>query len=103
MRLLNKIIFIFFLLFSTFSFAEISFVQRVLVEKSDTAGVDNDGFFINGVTFRLGQSNNFGFNREWKIVHMSSSKHLGYAFQWFSMAAALVILILIYFVRKKNG
>ena len=51
MRLLNKIIFTFFLLFSTFSFAEISFVQRVLVEKSDTAGVDNDGFFGNGVAF----------------------------------------------------
>ena len=51
MRLLNKIIFIFCLSFSTFSFAEISFVQRVLVEKSDTAGVDNDGFFGNGVAF----------------------------------------------------
>jgi len=65
--------------------------------------LSSQNFLINGVTFRLGQSNNFGFNREWKIVHMSSSKHLGYAFQWFSMAAALVILILIYFVRKKNG
>ena len=51
MRLLNIIIFIFFLSFSTFSFAEISFVQRVLVEKSGTAGVDNDGFFGNGVAF----------------------------------------------------
>ena len=65
--------------------------------------LSSQNFLINGVTFRLGQNNNFGFNREWKIVHMSSSKHLGYAFQWFSMAAALVILILIYFVRKKNG
>ena len=51
MKLLKKIIFIFFLSFSTFSFAEISFVQKVLVEKNDTAGVDNDGFFLNGVTF----------------------------------------------------
>ena len=51
MKLLNIIIFIFFLSFSTFSLAQISFVQRVLVEKNNTAGVDNDGFFINGVTF----------------------------------------------------
>ena len=46
MKLLNIIIFIFFLSFSTSSLAQISFAQRVLVEKNDTAGVDNDGFFI---------------------------------------------------------
>ncbi len=51
MKLLNIIIFIFFLSFSTFSLAQISFNQKVLVEKNDTAGVDNDGFFLNGVTF----------------------------------------------------
>ena len=42
-------------------------------EISKVLGSQN--FLINGVTFRLGQSNNFGFNREWKIVHMNSIKY----------------------------
>ena len=51
MKLLNIIIFIFFLSFSTSSLAQISFAQRVLVDNNNTTVVDNDGFFINGVTF----------------------------------------------------
>tara|TARA_B100000900_G_scaffold70350_2_gene55683 strand:- start:2779 stop:3507 length:729 start_codon:yes stop_codon:yes gene_type:complete len=71
--------------------------------KEIAASLDLENVIINGVIFRLGKNNSFGFDREWKIIHMSSSKHLGYAFQWFSMAAALIILIFIYYVRKKDG
>ena len=58
--------------------------------------------FVEGIVFRLSENNKFGFKRDWKIVFMDSTKHLGYAFQWFSMALALVILIILFFVRMKN-
>ena len=77
-------------------------IQAVNFEKI-AESLELENVIINGVIFRLGQNNSFGFDREWKIIHMSSSKHLGYAFQWFSMAAALIILIFIYYVRKKDG
>ena len=35
-------------------------------------------------------------------IGLSTTKHLGYAFQWFSMALAFLILIIIFFVRTKN-
>jgi cytochrome oxidase assembly protein ShyY1 len=33
---------------------------------------------------------------------MTASKHLGYAFQWFSLAIALAVLTILFFVRKKD-
>ncbi len=72
MKLLNIIIFIFFLSFSTFSLAQISFVQRVLVEKNNTAGVDNDGFFINGVTFNNDGTKMFTVFQDADIPHTYS-------------------------------
>ena len=33
---------------------------------------------------------------------MDSNKHKGYAFQWFSMATALFIMVLIFIMRKKK-
>ena len=59
-------------------------------------------FLVSGIVFRLGPENKFGFDRSWQIISMSGSKHLGYAFQWFAMAIALVIMIIIFFKRKKN-
>ncbi len=57
---------------------------------------------VSGVIFRLGRNNEFGFNREWKIVYMDSNKHLGYAFQWFSLAVAFLIMTIIFFIRNKD-
>lgn len=65
--------------------------------------IDEKNFLVSGVVFRLGPDNRFGFDRSWEIISMSSSKHLAYAFQWFAMAIALIILILIFFKRKKDG
>jgi len=64
--------------------------------------IEDNKLFVSGVVFRLDPDNEFGFNRKWKIVFMNSSKHIGYAFQWFSMAGALVILTIFYFVRRKD-
>jgi surfeit locus 1 family protein len=64
--------------------------------------IKKDKLFVEGIVFRLNSDNKFGFKRDWKIVFMDSTKHLGYAFQWFSMALAFLILIIIFFVRMKN-
>lgn len=64
--------------------------------------LSNTDSFVAGVTFRLSKENTFGFSRDWQIIFMNSSKHIGYAFQWFSMAIALFILGIIFCVRKKD-
>ena len=70
------------------------------IHDKDTIG---DKYICSYVCYkRLSENNKFGFKRDWKIVFMDSTKHLGYAFQWFSMALALVILIILFFVRMKN-
>ncbi|MBT1445197.1 SURF1 family protein [Shewanella sp. JM162201] len=40
--------------------------------------------------------------RRWMPVNMSVEKHLGYAIQWFSLAAALLILMLIYGIKNRR-
>ena len=62
--------------------------------------IDEKNFLVSGVVFRLGPDNRFGFDRSWEIISMSSSKHLAYAFQWFAMAIALIILTLIFFEKR---
>jgi len=64
--------------------------------------IDEGDLLISDIVFRLGANNNFGFKREWEIISMDSNKHMGYAFQWFSMAAALFILVLMLIMRKKK-
>jgi cytochrome oxidase assembly protein ShyY1 len=57
---------------------------------------------IPDIVFRLNSKEKFGFDRSWNIVSMTASKHLGYAFQWFSLAIALTVLTILFFVRKKD-
>ena len=57
---------------------------------------------IPDIVFRLNSKEKFGFDRSWNIVYMTASKHLGYAFQWFSLAIALTVLTILFFVRKKD-
>lgn len=40
-----------------------------------------------------------GFRRDWPVVNVSPEKHRGYALQWFTMAAALLLLFI---VRSSN-
>lgn len=44
------------------------------------------------------------YDTQWVTFHMGPEKHLGYAFQWFAMAAALIIIYLVLTIsfRKKS-
>jgi len=50
-------------------------------------------------TVRLSEDQPHGFVREWPAPPMSAEKHTGYAVQWFAMAFAVLVLLLIYFLR----
>ena len=43
-----------------------------------------------------------GFMREWKIVQFGPEKNLGYAFQWFMMAVAVLIIFIVVNTRRIN-
>ncbi len=43
-----------------------------------------------------------GFVRLWEPEEMSASRHFGYAFQWFAMAAVLSALLIFRFRRKRK-
>lgn len=49
----------------------------------------------------LDPQDRFGFRREWEPEEMSASRHFGYAFQRFAMAAMLSGL-LVYYYRKRT-
>jgi len=78
-----------------------------LLQAIDFQEINNEiserDLLLSGVIFRLGKNNEFGFNREWEIVYMDSNKHLGYAFQWFSLALAFLVMTIIFFLRNKDG
>ena len=50
-------------------------------------------------TLRLDADAPDGFRRDWVESQMSASKHYGYAFQWFAMALAVLVLWWIYSIR----
>lgn len=50
-------------------------------------------------TLRLAADEPYGFRRDWMLNNMTSSKHYGYAFQWFAMACAVVILWWLYSIK----
>lgn len=41
-----------------------------------------------------------GFVREWKIVQFGPERNLGYAFQWFMMAAAVLVIFIVVNTRR---
>ena len=41
-----------------------------------------------------------GFNRDWREPGSGKEKNLGYAFQWFAMASALLIIFLAVNLKK---
>jgi surfeit locus 1 family protein len=44
----------------------------------------------------------YGFVRHWQPVNMKASMHMGYAFQWFSMAGALCIIYFAMSLRRHS-
>lgn len=51
---------------------------------------------------RLDEQPGSGFVRNWKAPGFGREKHLGYAFQWFAMAAALLIIYLVVNMKPKT-
>jgi surfeit locus 1 family protein len=45
----------------------------------------------------------YGFARDWRPVVFGPERHVGYAFQWFSLATALVIIYLVLNTRRVAG
>lgn len=43
-----------------------------------------------------------GLHRSWQAPDTGIEKHLGYAFQWFSMAAAIVVIYGVMYVRRRK-
>ncbi len=50
-------------------------------------------------TVRLADNQQNGFVRAWPAPPMSAAKHTGYAVQWFAMASAVLVLLLLYFLH----
>ena len=46
-------------------------------------------------TFRLAENQTAVKQRNWPVVNIQPEKHTGYAFQWFAMAATVIIIMLL--------
>ena len=61
------------------------------------------GYPLQGFVLQLASEETNGFVREWRIGGLPPMRHLGYAVQWFAMAAAwLVIFVVLSFKRIKE-
>lgn len=70
-----------------------------LPDISDSLGIPIEDWVI-----QLSKSEPGGFDgREWKPVFMSSSRHRGYAFQWFALVAACIVMWVYLGFRKTSG
>lgn len=62
---------------------------------------------MHSYVLRLAPGTSSGFVRQWKLVAINPSKHMGYAVQWFAMSLALVIAYLFFScyqsVTRKTG
>jgi surfeit locus 1 family protein len=49
---------------------------------------------------RMAPESPAGFARSWRAPGSGEEKHLGYAFQWFAMAAAILVIYLILNIKR---
>lgn len=62
------------------------------------------GVTLEDWVIQLSPSEPSGFDgREWKPVFLSSSRHKGYAFQWFALVAACVVMWIFLGFRRSSG
>jgi len=52
---------------------------------------------------RISENTDNGLQQRWQYVSMSPSKHLAYAIQWFGLALALTVIVLIISITKKES
>jgi len=57
------------------------------------------GELLQPFTLRLDAQQSDGYRRDWAENNLSSKKHYGYAFQWYAMAFAVVVLWWLYSIR----
>ena len=60
------------------------------------------GYDLLPVIIRLSPEAANGYLRQWKMVNMGPERHLGYAFQWFALAVAMVVILAILMFRKES-
>ncbi len=70
----------------------IQFVDYTLL--SERLGVTLQPF-----TLRLNSIEKHGYRRDWSEYNLSAHKHYGYAFQWFAMAFAVIVLWWLYSIK----
>lgn len=58
------------------------------------------GYPLLPLTIRLDPAAPHGFRREWPDIPFTPQRHLGYAIQWFALAAVLVVIYLALNIRR---
>lgn len=76
-------------------------VQSGVLIDRDKRNVRSVAPFVKGGSLRQ-QAGNF-FIRDWPIVALSPERHIGYAIQWFAMAAVGLILFLVVNIKKRDN
>lgn len=49
---------------------------------------------------RLSPTEPEGYRREWRNINMGADKHLGYAVQWYALALAMLVILIILIVKR---
>jgi len=63
---------------------------------------DRLGYELLPAVIRLSAEAEHGFLREWNVVNMGPKRHYGYAVQWYALALAMLVIILILALKKRN-
>ena len=73
------------------------------VQKLELAGIEEllNLEFLPYV-IRMGPESPGGFTRQWKVPGSGEERNLGYAFQWFAMAAAIFVIYLVLNIKPRN-
>jgi surfeit locus 1 family protein len=61
------------------------------------------GYDLLPVVIRFSPKANNGYLRQWNIVNMGPERHLGYAFQWYALAVAMLGVLLVLALKKKSN
>ncbi len=72
-----------------------------VVEYLDLARLEHDlGYRLLPVVLMLDPNEPNGYVRRWELPGLTPERHLGYAFQWFSLAAVLIIVYVVMNVER---
>lgn len=72
-----------------------------VIERVDMGRLSQQlGRELQSVVILLDPASPHGFAREWQVTPVGAQRHLAYAFQWFSLAAVLLIVYLVVNTRR---